>query len=113
MDWGCFSSTNFSIIVNGRPWGKIIAKKGIRQEDLLAPFLFTIVGDALSSLVHYCNEKRTIKGFSFGNSPFELTHLSMRMIHFSFLLGMLETWRLGGLWLTLGVWFVHNLYHRY
>lgn len=40
---GCLQSTNFSIMINGKPRGKIKASRGIRQGDLL----FTIVGDAL------------------------------------------------------------------
>ena len=48
--WGYWSTTNFSIIVNGRSRGKIFAKRGIRQGDPLAPFLLTIMGDALRLL---------------------------------------------------------------
>ena len=67
--WGCLSTTNFSIIVNGRPRGKIFAKRGSCQGDPLTSFLFTIVGDALR------NEKRTIRGFQFDNLSSDLTHL--------------------------------------
>ena len=63
--WGCISTTNFSIIANGGPRGKIFAKRGICQGDPLAHFLFTIMGDALRCLIHYCNEKRIIKGIHF------------------------------------------------
>lgn len=33
----CLSS-NFSIMINGRPWGKIRTTRGIRQGDPLPPF---------------------------------------------------------------------------
>ena len=36
--WGCLSTTNFSIIVNGRPGEKILAKRGIRQGIRLPSF---------------------------------------------------------------------------
>lgn len=48
MDRGCMTNTNFSILLNGRPRAKILAKRGIHPGDPISPFLFTIVGDALS-----------------------------------------------------------------
>lgn len=42
------SSTNFSIITNGKPRGKIKAMYGLRQRDPSPPFLFTLVVDFLS-----------------------------------------------------------------
>lgn len=35
---GCLTSANYSIILNGRPRGKIIPSRGIRQGDPLSPF---------------------------------------------------------------------------
>ena len=93
--WGCLSTTNFSIIVNSRPRGKIIAKRDIRQGDPLAPFLFTIVGDALSCLIHYCNEKRNLKDFHFENLSDDLTHLQYAddtLLFSSWEDGNLENW---------------------
>ena len=95
-------------LVNGRPRGKILAKRGIRQGDPLAPFLFTIVGDALSWLIHYCNEKRSLRGFHFENLPDDLTTFSMQMTLFFFLSGRMETWRLveGDQYLSYGSQFI-------
>lgn len=52
-----------------------MAKRGLQQGDPLLPFLFTIVGDAFSNLVRYCNERRVIEGFSFGSLSTKVTHL--------------------------------------
>lgn len=48
---GCLTSANYSIILNGRPRGKIIPTRSIRQTDPLSPFLFIIVVDCLSHLL--------------------------------------------------------------
>ena len=87
--------TNFFIIVNGRSRGKILVKRDIRHGDPLVPFLFMIVRDALSCLIHYCNEKRSLKGFHSENLSDDLTHLQYAddTLLFSFWEdGNLETW---------------------
>ena len=73
--WGYLSSINFSVIINGRPRGKIMGHGGLRQRHAVSPVLLTIVGDAFSNIVHCCNKRRLIHGFSFGNPSVEVMHL--------------------------------------
>lgn len=74
---GCISSPNFSIIINGKPWGKIFASRGLRQDDPLSPFLFTLVMDCLSRNLSSVKAKGLIKGFVVGKEPksLSITHL--------------------------------------
>lgn len=37
---GCLTTANFSTLINGKPRGKILAKRGVVQGDPLSPFLF-------------------------------------------------------------------------
>lgn len=72
---GCLSMVNFSIIINGRPRGKIFAEKGLRQGDPISPFLFTLVGDSLNRAIHFCCEKRFLKIAVVGKRGTVITHL--------------------------------------
>lgn len=58
INWimGCVSSANFSILVNGKLLGRFGASRGLRQGDLLSPFLFTLVVDGLSRLIEKVGE---------------------------------------------------------
>lgn len=67
----CLTSTNFSILINGGPRGKILASRGLRQGDPLSPFLFTIVRDALSRSIQYCLERNILRGFDVGKDKVE------------------------------------------
>lgn len=60
---GCMSSAHFSILINGSPKGFFKAERGIRQGDPLSPFLFVIVGEALSRMIDAGNSANLIKGF--------------------------------------------------
>jgi len=44
----CLESASMSILVNGSPTKEFIPKKGLRQGDLLASFLFLIAAEGLA-----------------------------------------------------------------
>lgn len=73
--WGYISTINFSVLINGRLRGKIVSKRGLCQGDHLPLFLYTILGDSSSCLIHHCNERNILKGFKLGNPSLEITHL--------------------------------------
>lgn len=66
---------NFSILINGHPRGKIHSKRGLRQGDSISPFLFTLIGYSFSCLIHFCCEKRVIRGFEIGSKKELVSHL--------------------------------------
>ena len=47
----CVTSTNYAVLVNGIPTGKIILTRGIRQGNPISPYLFLICAEVLSSLL--------------------------------------------------------------
>ncbi|CAB4310476.1 unnamed protein product [Prunus armeniaca] len=53
---------------------------GLRQGDPLSPFLFLICAEGLSALIHYHEERRTLKGFRFHPSGVSITHYFSQMI---------------------------------
>ena len=52
----CLKSASFSISVNGESHGFFKAKRGLRQGDLVSPYLFTIVKEVFSLML-----KRQVK----------------------------------------------------
>ena len=45
---GCLKSASISFLVNGSPTTEFYPKRGLRQGDPLAPFLFNVVAEALN-----------------------------------------------------------------
>lgn len=39
--WSCMMNVRFSVLISGRPLGKILASRDLREGDALSPFLFT------------------------------------------------------------------------
>lgn len=66
---GYLSFSHFSILVNGMPpRGFSSASQGLRQEDPLSPFLFTLVADALSQIQQKERSKTLLKDFGLEKS---------------------------------------------
>lgn len=72
---GCLQSTNFSILINGRPRGKFTASRGLGQGDSLSPFLFNLVVDGLGRIIDRAREVSLVKGLEVGKDKVEITHL--------------------------------------
>ena len=59
----CLSSATLSICIKGSLFGFFSATRGLRQGDPLSPFLFSIIGGALSRMLQAANNANLIKGF--------------------------------------------------
>ena len=59
----CLSPASFSIMINGSPKGFFSASRGLCQGDPLSPFLFVVVGEALSQMIYAGANANLIQGF--------------------------------------------------
>ena len=61
-------------MINGSPSNFFRASRGLRQGFPLFPFLFLIIADALSRMIHHAKRKGSFKGIRINNA-IELSHL--------------------------------------
>ena len=75
VEWimGCLQSTSFSILINGSPTNFFLPTMGIRQGSPLSPFIFLLVVEELSRIIHNAKENREIKGIKVSTCE-EVTH---------------------------------------
>lgn len=66
----------FSLLVNGKPCGFFQASKGLKQEDLLSPFLFILVSEALSRGLNHLVMEGAIADYGLPRGCLRVTHLS-------------------------------------
>ena len=58
----CITTVRYSVIVNGNPVGTIRPSRGIRQGDLLSPYLFLLYAEALNSQLQYAVTTKVLTG---------------------------------------------------
>ncbi|KAK2422417.1 hypothetical protein QL285_032952 [Trifolium repens] len=63
----CVCKGRLSVLVNGSPTEQINIKRGLKQGDPLAPFLFLLVAEGLNALSHRAVSLGFFKGFKIGS----------------------------------------------
>ena len=71
----CLASARISVLVNGSPSKEFPMRKGLRQGDPLAPFLFLIVAESLHILMKNAEEKHLFEGIKVGKFGHPISHL--------------------------------------
>jgi hypothetical protein len=66
----CITTSSFSVLLNGSPFGLFSPSWYLRQGDLLSPFLFIIGTEVISRLFY-----RSLRGFKIARSYAPLSHL--------------------------------------
>jgi hypothetical protein len=76
LQWieSCISSTSFSIILNGSPYGLFSPKRGLRQGDPLSHFLFILGSKLLSRLLLKEERIGNIKGMKIARASHAINH---------------------------------------
>lgn len=72
---GCLSLVTFAILVNKNAKGWVKASRGLKQGELLSPFLFTIVANVLSRMILRAKESRLLDDFIVGRSRSRVSHM--------------------------------------
>ena len=69
----CLQSTSFSVLINGSPSNFFRPTRGLRQGCPLSPFIFLLVAEALSRIIHKAKSEGAIKGIKVSDTE-EVTH---------------------------------------
>lgn len=71
----CLESALVSVLVNGSPIEEFNMKKGLRQGDPLAPFLFLVLVERLAALMRVALQNNLFKGAKVGNQNLSVSCL--------------------------------------
>ena len=69
------TTTSYSVLINGEPKGWITQSRGIRQGDLLSPYLFLLCVEGLTTLLNKAVENRVVNGIISCQNGVCISHL--------------------------------------
>jgi hypothetical protein len=75
-DWilGCVTSTNFVVLINGRPSSFFKSSRGLRQGCPLSPLLFLLIVEGLSRVIQSQVREKNLEGVTVARG-LRITHL--------------------------------------
>ena len=71
----CETLVSFSFLINGAKFGQLFPTRGLRQGDLLSPYLFLLCAEGLSSLFHHFEATDRLQGMRCGWNGPTISHL--------------------------------------
>ncbi|XP_021754445.1 uncharacterized protein LOC110719774 [Chenopodium quinoa] len=77
----CLSSVSYSILVNGFLTSSFVPSRGLRQGDLISPFLFLICAEGFSALLRNAEQSRMVHGVKLVRNvdPISLEMLQLKL----------------------------------
>jgi len=69
------STASYSILINGEPRGIITPTRGIKQGDLLSPYLFIRCAEGLSAMLRKAKSTNQLKGIMSSQNRVCISHL--------------------------------------
>ncbi|GAU25945.1 hypothetical protein TSUD_16830 [Trifolium subterraneum] len=96
----CVSSVNYSVLMNSDRVGPISPGRGLRQGDPLSPYLFILVTECLTALIHQAVGRGDLHGVRICRGAPEVSHLlwrigsgdNIRVMHDPWLRGSANRW---------------------
>jgi hypothetical protein len=89
----CVTTVNYVVIVNGVPTRQFSPTRGIRQGDLISPYLFLLCMEALSAMLTKEERMGTLTGVPMSKRGPQLTHLFFADDSLLFCKAKLQHWR--------------------
>ena len=71
----CISSVQYKVLLNGQPRGLIIPQRGLRQGDLLSPYLFIMCTEALIMNIKKAERVKQLTGMKVARVCPAISHL--------------------------------------
>jgi hypothetical protein len=71
----CIKTVSYSVLIHGKPYGRITPTRGIRQGDPLSPYFFILCAERLSSLLQRAEANRWITGLPITRGGIRINHL--------------------------------------
>lgn len=71
----CITTVYFSVLINGKILGKIHPKCGLRQEDILFPYLFLFCIEGLSSILKKMTDEKRFHRIKATAQGLAISHL--------------------------------------
>jgi hypothetical protein len=71
----CITTSSFSILLDGAPFGKFFPSWGLQQGDPLSPFLFILGSEVLSRLLYHEEALGNLHGIKMARSCPSISHL--------------------------------------